>query len=148
MIVLVIGGTGYIGTHAVEELLRRGLLRESSGRYFFIHDKIREVTYAAASPTRQRVLHRRALEVLEAAAAPPATLARHALAAELREMAFRYSLAAGDHALRLFAVRNAIAHYERARELLSVVRGPPSVATAHCNFSNGQRTTDNGPKCN
>jgi DNA-binding SARP family transcriptional activator len=106
------------GLPALEELLRRGLLRESSGRYFFAHDKIREVAYAEISATRRGVFHRRALEALEAATAPPAVLARHALAADLPDPAFRYSLAAGDQALRLFAVRNAIAHYEQARTLL------------------------------
>jgi predicted ATPase len=106
------------GLPALEELLRRGLLRESGGRYFFAHDKIREVAYAEISATRRGIFHRRALEALEATTAPPAALARHALAADLAEPAFRYSLAAGDQALRLFAVRNAIAHYEQARTLL------------------------------
>ncbi len=106
------------GLPALEELLRRGLLRESGGRYFFAHDKIREVAYAEISAPRRGVFHRRALEALEATAAPPAALVRHALAAYLPEPAFRYSLAAGDQALRLFAVRNAIAHYEQARTLL------------------------------
>jgi DNA-binding SARP family transcriptional activator len=126
----------------VEELLRRGLLRESGSRYFFAHDKIREVAYAEVGATRRRVLHRRALEALEAAAAPPAALARHALAAELPEPAFRYSLAAGDHALRLFAVRNAIAHYERARELVSLVRHPEGTRSSVAG-DNLARTTDN-----
>jgi tetratricopeptide (TPR) repeat protein len=125
------------GLAGIEELLRRGLLRESGGRYFFAHDKIREVAYAEVSATRRRIFHRRALEALEATAAPPATLARHALAADLPEPAFRYSLAAGDHALRLFAVRNAIAHYQQARELLSAGHGVWSVVG-----DNKTRTTD------
>jgi DNA-binding SARP family transcriptional activator len=103
---------------ALEGLLQRGLLRERDGRYAFTHDKIREVAYAEISGPRRRILHRRALAALAEAAAPPATLARHALAGELPADATRHSLAAGDAALRLFAVRTAIAHYEQARLLL------------------------------
>ena len=99
------------GLSAVETLLQRGLLRESNGRYFFAHDTLREVTYTEISHARRRVYHRRALEALEATAAPPIRLVRHALAARLSAPAFRYSLAAGDDALRLFAVRDAIAQY-------------------------------------
>jgi predicted ATPase len=105
------------GLAAVEELSRRGLWRESAARYFFTHDKIREVAYAEVSEARRHVLHRRALSALEEAQAPPAELARHALAADEREAAFRYSVAAGDDAMRLFAVRNAIAHYTQAQSL-------------------------------
>ncbi|MFN8539840.1 MAG: AAA family ATPase [Thermomicrobiales bacterium] len=103
---------------ALEGLLQRGLLRERDGRYAFTHDKIREVAYAEISGPRRRILHRRALAALADAGAPPAVLARHALAGELPADAARHSLAAGDDALRLFAVRTAIAHYEQARLLL------------------------------
>jgi predicted ATPase len=107
------------GLVALEELLQRGLLRESGGRYFFAHDKLREVVYAEISDARRRIYHRRALQALESTAASPARLVRHALAAGLGAPAFRYSLAAGDEALRLFAVRAAIAHLEQARRLLT-----------------------------
>jgi predicted ATPase/DNA-binding SARP family transcriptional activator len=102
---------------AVEELVRRGLLREHADRYMFTHDRIREVAYGEASDTRRRVFHRRALEALEQAGQPPALLARHALGAGLSERAFALALAAGDAAMRVFAVRDAAGHYERAREL-------------------------------
>ncbi len=48
----------------------------------------------------------------------PAVLAYHALAAGLAEPAFHFSLAAGDEAMRLLAVRDAITFYEQARHLL------------------------------
>ena len=44
-------------------------------------------------------------------------LAHHALAAGLTEAAFRHSLAAGQEALRLAAMSDAIAHFEKARQL-------------------------------
>ncbi|GAC1349171.1 MAG: hypothetical protein NVSMB27_19780 [Ktedonobacteraceae bacterium] len=105
------------GLPALDELLSRGLLRESGGRCFFVHDKIREVAYAEAGEVRRRVFHRRALEALKTMAAPPAEMARHALAAGLQERTFSLSLLAGNEAMRLFAVRDAIGYYERARDL-------------------------------
>ncbi|HEY3231333.1 MAG TPA: hypothetical protein VGJ87_19045, partial [Roseiflexaceae bacterium] len=116
------------GLPALEELLRRGLLREISRAdshiaptYMFTHDRIREVAYADLSATRQRVLHRRALE---AGGMRPAELARHALAAGLPERAFHLSLAAGEEAMRVFALRNAIGHYEQAHTLITHLELP------------------------
>ena len=87
--------------------------------YSFSHDKISEVVYTEAGEARRRVFHRRALAVLEADPAPPANLARHALAAGMLGPAFRYSVAAGDAAVEVFAVSNAMNFYERAQVLLS-----------------------------
>jgi predicted ATPase/DNA-binding SARP family transcriptional activator len=103
---------------ALDELLTRGLLQETGGRCFFAHDSIRGGAYAEAGEIRRRVLHRRALETLQAALASPAELAHHALAAGLPDAAARLSIAAGDAAMRVFAARDAIAHYEQARQLV------------------------------
>src|SRR5215469_3708425 len=103
---------------AFDGLLTRGLLRETGGRCFFAHDSIRGGVYAEASETRRRVFHRRALETLQAALASPAELARHARASGLPDTAARLSIAAGDAAMRVFAARDAIAHYEQARQLV------------------------------
>jgi DNA-binding SARP family transcriptional activator/tetratricopeptide (TPR) repeat protein len=113
---------------ALDEALGKRLLHELGeesgdhfnelyGTYFFTHDKIRDVVYTEAGEARRRVFHRRALEVLQDAAAPAAELARHALAARLPEQSFRLSLDAGDEAMQLFAVRDALPHYERARRV-------------------------------
>jgi len=103
---------------ALDELLRRGLLRETGGRCFFAHDSIRGGVYTEAGEIRRQVLHRRALETLQAALASPAELAHHALAAGLPDAAARLSIAAGNAAMRVFAARDAIAHYEQARQLM------------------------------
>jgi tetratricopeptide (TPR) repeat protein len=66
-------------------------------------------------------LHRRAFEVLKESGAPAAQLARHALLGGLAEQSFGYSVAAGDDAVEVFAARDAIEHYERARNLLTEV---------------------------
>ena len=85
--------------------------------YVFSHEKVREVVYTEAGEARRRILHRRALETLEEEGAPVAELMRHARGAGLPEKTFRYSLAAGDEAMALFAVEDAAGYYERARSL-------------------------------
>ncbi|HEY0127992.1 MAG TPA: AAA family ATPase, partial [Rubrobacteraceae bacterium] len=122
------------GLRGLDELIeRRLLLEEAGGReeeeeeplsytdttYSFSHEKIRQVAYTEAGHARRRVLHRRAFEVLEKERAPAAQLARHALAGGLAEQTFGYSVAAGDQAMEVFAVRDAIVHYERAGNLLA-----------------------------
>ncbi len=108
------------GLPALDQLLASRLLLEThdlARPYRFAHDKIRDVVYTEAGDARRRIFHRRAFEGLETLSAPPAELAHHAQATQLTEPAFRYSLAAGDEAMRLFAVREAIAHYEQALTL-------------------------------
>ncbi len=113
------------GLSALEQTLTNRLLRESvahvdnsaDSAYDFVHDKIREIVYDEMSEARRHIFHRRAFEILECHQAAPAILAYHALAAALKEPAFRYSILAGDEAMRLFAVGDAILHYEQAHRL-------------------------------
>src|SRR5713101_306335 len=115
------------GLPALDEVLHSGLLLETErqggsmtdGRYVFVHAKIRAVVYAEAGEARRSIFHRRALEALQAASAPAAELAYQALAAGLAEPAFRWSLAAGDEAMRVVAVRDAITLYEQAQHLMT-----------------------------
>src|SRR6202011_5817621 len=115
------------GLSALDEVLHSHLLQESErdggrvtdGRYVFAHAKIRAVVYAEAGEARCSIFHRRALKALQLVAAPAAVLACHALAAGLVEPAFRWSLAAGDEAMQVVAVRDAITFYEQARHLLA-----------------------------
>ena len=106
------------GLTALDEGVTRGLLQETDGRCFFVHDSIRAEAYAEAGEIRRRVMHRRALETLQMALASPAELAHHARASGLPDAAARLSIAAGDAAMRLFAARDAIAQYEQARQLV------------------------------
>jgi DNA-binding SARP family transcriptional activator len=128
------------GLPALDEALHSHLLQEAereggrggrmaSGRYEFAHAKIRAVIYAEAGEARRSIFHRRALEVLQEAAAPAAVLAYHALAAGLAEPAFRWSLAAGDEAMRVVAVRDAIALYEQAQHLMTERSHRPDLLT-------------------
>jgi DNA-binding SARP family transcriptional activator len=104
---------------ALEALLDGRLLAELSfdrQPYTLAHDYIREVVYSESSEVRRRVYHRRALLALEAEGAPAAKCAFHALAALLDEPAFRYSVAAGSAAFSSYAVQEALAHFDTARE--------------------------------
>jgi DNA-binding SARP family transcriptional activator/predicted ATPase len=122
------------GLPALDEVVKKRLLQEatrepeeqvmaSAATYFFTHDKIRDVVYSQAGEARRRIFHRRALQGLQAAGVHAGELARHALAAGLPEPAFHLSLAAGESAMQLFAVRDAIAFYEQARRLLAEWQG-------------------------
>jgi tetratricopeptide (TPR) repeat protein len=123
------------GLRGLDELIERHLVQEeASGReeeeslihpgatYSFTHEKIRQVAYTEMGHARRRLSHRRAFEVLEEGGAPAAQLARHALAGGLAEQAFQYGVAAGDAAVEVFSVKDAIEHYESARDLLTEVR--------------------------
>ena len=118
------------GLPALDEVLHSGLLYESEregggrasmtdGRYVFAHAMIRAVVYAEAGEARRAIFHRRAVQALQEAAAPAAELAYQAQAAGLAEPAFHWSLAAGDEAMRVAAVRDAIAFYEQARHVMA-----------------------------
>ena len=113
------------GLFALDEAIEALLLEESprqSGKgqavpYMFTHDKIREVVYTEAGDARRRIFHARALQVLEQEGASSAVLAYHALVSGSADLAFRWSMEAGDEAMTVFAVRDAIGHYEQARQL-------------------------------
>src|SRR6266849_1909790 len=115
------------GLEALEEAVKSGLLREEQaggpgtgrpGRYRFAHDLIREVVYTELGAARRQVLHQRALERLASEGARTSELAYHALLAGEDESAARYSVQAGDEALAVFAVEEAIGHYEQVQALL------------------------------
>ncbi len=72
-------------------------------------------------------MHQRALARLETEGAAAAELAYHALLAGEAEAAYRYSMQAGDEAEAVFAIENAIMHYEQARALLQEQRRLPTV---------------------
>jgi len=113
------------GLSALDEALAGRLVVEARGgrvpsdSYAFAHDKIRDVAYTVSGAARRRVFHRRALEILRDEGAPASELARHALAAGETEAAFRHLVSAGDEAMAVFAVKDAISHYEQARRLLA-----------------------------
>lgn len=117
----VAGQSHAAGLAALDQLTGARLLESKekarAATYRFSHDKIRDVVYTEAGDARRQLFHERAFYHLQENNAPPARLAYHASAAGLSQPAFRFHLAAGDEALDLFAVRNAIDLYEEARQL-------------------------------
>src|SRR6266699_418443 len=116
------------GIEGLEEAEGLGILREveaGMGRpssYRFAHDLIRDVVYTELGAARRQVLHQRALALLRTEGAAAAELAYHAMAAGETRAAYRYSMQAGDEALAVFAVDDAIGHYEQAHALLQEQR--------------------------
>jgi DNA-binding SARP family transcriptional activator/predicted ATPase len=124
---------------ALDELLARQLLLEADEAsaapirdtaYNFSHQMLREVVYSEAGSARRRVLHRRTFEALQATAASAAELAHHALNAGLLTEAFHNSLTAGNEAMRLFAARVAIVHFETAWQLAEQMGWPDAISGA------------------
>ncbi|MFQ5594383.1 MAG: tetratricopeptide repeat protein, partial [Anaerolineae bacterium] len=96
--------------------------------YEFAHVLFQKTLYDGLQPKQRVLLHRRvglALEELygENADEIAAQLAVHFSEGRLFDKALHYSLVAGRHAQRLYAAREAIAHYERAQRLLERVDG-------------------------
>ncbi len=113
---------------ALEELQERGLVRELPGEvgsgpmYDFRHDKLRDVVYGRTSLARRRLLHKRAAEALVSTVragddSKSGQTAYHYREAGMASQAADFSRQAGDYALGLFAVREALLHYEDALEL-------------------------------
>lgn len=128
----VAGLTEDAGLAALEEALRQQVLVEHTEGayreplYVFRHDNIRDIVYTLMGAARRRVTHRRALDILREAGAPVAILARHARLAGETGAAFAYHISAGDAALAVHAVYEALGHYETARRLLEETPdGPP-----------------------
>jgi tetratricopeptide (TPR) repeat protein len=99
---------------ALEELVRRGLVREGSYDYDFAHEQLRRLVAEETSLARRRLLHGRAADALASAGAPDAEIARHLhLAGRDAEAAAAYRRAA-EHARSLFANAEALEHLRAA----------------------------------
>jgi tetratricopeptide (TPR) repeat protein len=108
---------------ALEELVRRGLVREGRYDYDFAHEQLRRLVADETGLARRRLLHGR---VADALAGPDAEVARHLrLAGRDAEAAAAYRRAA-EHARALFANAEALEHLRAA---LAV--GDPEPASLH-----------------
>jgi DNA-binding SARP family transcriptional activator len=113
-----------VGVEALEEVIASGILCEEQagagrpGSYRFTHDLVRAMVYTELGEVRRLVLHQRALALLQSEGAQVSELAYHARASGQAEAAFRYSVEAGDEAMAVLAIEDAIGHYAQARSLL------------------------------
>ncbi len=101
------------------------VLDVQEGEYRFAHDKLREATIADIPADVAAHLHRQIAEALEQVypnTPEQATiLAQHWRAAGDAANEFHHTQAAGDYALRISALSEAIADFERCQELLPLV---------------------------
>ncbi|HEY5959325.1 MAG TPA: hypothetical protein VIV60_22360, partial [Polyangiaceae bacterium] len=119
-------------TGAIDELMRRHVLEQPVlSRLRFVHDKLREVTYAQASSDKVRQLHARAAAAIESrcrnhsdASQQWATLGHHFAAAKDAEHAAHYLKLAADHARATYANSDAIRLYEEAIKQVSQILSP------------------------
>ncbi len=110
---------------ALDESLRRGLIREAPGGFDFAHGALRDLAYERTSLARRRLLHRRVAEALrlDLAGSGRDDLGRLVLIAGHERAAGRDAEAAeayrqaGERAAEVFANRDAIAHDEAALAL-------------------------------
>jgi len=109
------------GVEALDEAITRGILREEEarvGRYGFAHELMRDVVYTELGAARRQVLHQRAQALLQSEGARASELAVHAKASGEAEEAYRSKVQAGDEAVAVFAVEDAIGYYQQARAWL------------------------------
>lgn len=112
---------------ALALLVERQLVVEEPGgaedRYRFRHALTREAIYDDLLGRERRIKHREVLRVLEAVYQADHErivdqLAYHSLQARETAQAARYARLAAERAARMYAYREAVAHYEVALELL------------------------------
>ena len=115
---------------ALTDLQRLDLIVEKRRRpnpeYRFRHGLVQEVAYASLVDTQRRKLHKRVGEALEeiykeSPEEAYGLLARHFEEADEPEKAVDYLLKAGDAARAVYADKEALEHYRRARGFLARV---------------------------
>jgi ABC-type transport system substrate-binding protein len=113
---------------ALSELQRLDLIVEKRRRpnleYRFRHGLVQEVAYASLVDSKRRKLHKRVGEALEAIFQEASEeayglLARHFTEADEPEKAVEYLLKAGDAARAVYADKEALDHYSKARTYLA-----------------------------
>ena len=105
---------------AVEELVRRQVLRHVGDHFDFLHERVREVVYEELLLPRRVLLHRAVAEAIEAHRflddpdTQPVTLGLHYLRGEVWEKAVHYLGQAGARAIERSAYREARECLEQA----------------------------------
>jgi len=102
-----------------------------SGRFRFRHALLREAVYQDLLPAERAGLHRDIAQALEQikGGVSAAECAHHWDAAGEPERALRWFIEAGSAAQRVFAHREALAHFGRALELWPIVESVDTVGT-------------------
>ncbi len=99
---------------SLEELVRRGLIREGALDYDFVHDQLRRLLSDDTSLARRRLLHARAANAVRG---PAAVVARHLQLAGQDQKAAQAYAAAADQARKVYANVEALEHLHAALAL-------------------------------
>lgn len=104
---------------AVQQLKQRRFLDESPESFRFSHAKIRQVAYLELADDQRLDLHRRAASSLEAHERKRLeSLAHHCIQGRIWDKAITYSVKAAEQAETLCANHAALAHCDRALQIL------------------------------
>ncbi|MEJ2184629.1 MAG: adenylate/guanylate cyclase domain-containing protein [Gemmatimonadota bacterium] len=119
----------HLGTLTYEELVRERA-REPEREYTFKHALTQEAAYGLLLKKRRRELHARAGRVLEELYAERTeelapVLAHHFAEGGDAVRTGTYSIRAAERSLRLFALREALDHYQRALDALEGLSNAP-----------------------
>jgi DNA-binding CsgD family transcriptional regulator/tetratricopeptide (TPR) repeat protein len=118
-----------VDDRAVDTAVRSAVLVDDGTGLRVRHELARLAVETSLAADRSATLHRRYLDVLSGDPdADPARLAHHAAALDDPDAQLRWSRAAGEHAVRASAHREAVAHYARAAG--HVDRLPPADGAA------------------
>ncbi|RZT16807.1 putative ATPase [Kribbella sp. VKM Ac-2569] len=99
---------------SLEELVRRGLVREGALDYDFVHDQLRRLVSDDTGLARRRLLHARAARAVHG---PAAVVARHLQLAGRDQEAAQAYVAAADQAGKVYANAEALEHLHAALAL-------------------------------
>jgi DNA-binding SARP family transcriptional activator len=117
---------------AVEELVRRRVLRQRAARLDFTHDSLREIAYEGLLEPRRRMLHAAVADAIERQYAQDleshtAALAEHCRRAQLWDRAVHHLRAMASQAADRGAYRDATALFEDALLVLDHLAPSPVV---------------------
>jgi predicted ATPase len=116
---------------AIERLVTAGLLFRQGvppyASYLFKHALVQDAAYGTLLREQRRALHGRIARVLDQQFVDvkennPELVARHYTEAGLAPEAIAYWYRAGDRAVKSSANKEAVAHFQRAREMLEALR--------------------------
>ncbi len=117
----------HLGVLTYEELVRERT-NDPELEYIFKHALTREAAYEALLFRRRKELHRRAGEVLErlfqGQDESASVLAYHFRIGEEWQRTAAYAMSAGEQALKVYALREALEHYENAYRALRKIPEP------------------------
>jgi tetratricopeptide (TPR) repeat protein len=123
---------------AGDELCARGLLFHAENTalstdmadadYIFAHDQIRHVAYENLAAPRRRSHHKKVAQALTILAPDkPEALAYHWSAAQVWDKAAAYHQQAGEQAMQVYALADALNHFTQALEGLERLPGAPDL---------------------